>query len=103
MQEIHHKSISVRKHIGGQGCQCANKSVNSYMFVCKQVFKVSVVVVVVSQLLLLLCQCTHATYGDRPCSWLKYFIPICILAHRKGFKFDTTGGPILSAKVVVPM
>ena len=27
MQEIHHKSISVCKHIGGQGCQCANKSV----------------------------------------------------------------------------
>ena len=47
MQEIHHKSISVCKHIGGQGCQCANKSVDNYMFVCKQVFKVS-------QLLLLL-------------------------------------------------
>ena len=47
MQEIHHKSISVCKHIGEQGCQSANKSVDNYMFVCKQVLKVS-------QLLLLL-------------------------------------------------
>ena len=47
MQEIHHKSISVCKHIGEQGCQSANKSVDNYMFVCKQVFKLS-------QLLLLL-------------------------------------------------